>query len=178
MLSGKFVLRLDPQLHRALKDEAKKTGESLNSYCLKKISQPLNSDFSLLVQKIVSCFHPIGVVLFRSVARGEATATSDVDLLIVMPPSVSITRELYTSWEKKLSPSDQFSPQFVHLPPGDSAVGSIWLETSLDGEILYDKDHILKKTFINIRSQIAQGRYLRKISHGHAYWIRQDVDAK
>jgi predicted nucleotidyltransferase len=177
MASGKFVLRLDPQLHQVIKEEAKKTGESLNSFCLKKIVQPQASTYSLLLQKITSSFHPVGIVLFGSVARGEATEKSDIDLLIVLPPSVPITRELYARWEQ-LKVSDKYAPQFVQLPKEDHSIGSIWLETSLDGEILYDRDQFLKKTLINIRSQIAQGHYLRKISHGHGYWVKRDVDAK
>lgn len=36
--SGKFVLRIDPALHRRLAAKALAAGESLNSYCVKTLS--------------------------------------------------------------------------------------------------------------------------------------------
>ncbi len=38
-----------------------------------------------MVQRIVERFHPLGVVLFGSRARGDARPDSDYDLLVVMP---------------------------------------------------------------------------------------------
>jgi predicted HicB family RNase H-like nuclease len=38
--SGKFVLRVEPALHRRLAVKALAAGESLNSYCLKALSKP------------------------------------------------------------------------------------------------------------------------------------------
>jgi predicted HicB family RNase H-like nuclease len=35
--SGNFVLRLEPALHRRLAAKARASGESLNSYCVKKL---------------------------------------------------------------------------------------------------------------------------------------------
>lgn len=39
----------------------------------------------LMVQRIVSAFRPVRVILFGSRARGTARTTSDVDLLVVLP---------------------------------------------------------------------------------------------
>jgi predicted HicB family RNase H-like nuclease len=36
--SGKFVLRLEPALHRHLAAKAMASGESLNNYCAKKLA--------------------------------------------------------------------------------------------------------------------------------------------
>ena len=38
--SGKFVLRLEPSLHRRLAAKALASGESLNSFCAKKLCTP------------------------------------------------------------------------------------------------------------------------------------------
>jgi predicted HicB family RNase H-like nuclease len=38
--SGKFVLRLEPALHRRLAAKAMAAGESLNSYCVKTLVKP------------------------------------------------------------------------------------------------------------------------------------------
>ncbi|MDB6039655.1 MAG: HicB family protein [Verrucomicrobiales bacterium] len=37
--SGKFVLRIEPALHRRLAAKALASGESLNSFCVKKLSE-------------------------------------------------------------------------------------------------------------------------------------------
>jgi predicted nucleotidyltransferase len=38
-----------------------------------------------MVERIAARFQPLRIVLFGSRARGEATASSDVDLLVVLP---------------------------------------------------------------------------------------------
>lgn len=179
MLSGKFVLRLDPKTHRSLKAEAKARGESLNSLCCRKLQGPVITEGADMNARIIQEFAPEGIVLFGSVARGEATAKSDIDLLIVLPKTQPISRQLYQRWDQIFhADGDKYSPQFVHLPQTNEVIGGIWLETALDGEILYDQNKAVKSALIRIRSQIAEGRYLRKVSHGHSYWIRQEPDAK
>lgn len=41
-----------------------------------------------LVKRIVDTVHPLKILLFGSLARGEAAASSDIDLLVVMPEGV------------------------------------------------------------------------------------------
>lgn len=41
-----------------------------------------------LIATIVETAHPLRILVFGSVARGEATEHSDVDLLVVMPDGV------------------------------------------------------------------------------------------
>lgn len=177
VLSGKFVLRLDPKFHQLLKSEARARGESLNTICLRRLHGGESSPWQSVVAKIVQEWKPLGIILFGSTARGEATSQSDVDLLIVFAETRSLSRSLYLEWDRNFRDVEKYSPQFVHLPQGD-LFGSIWLETSLDGEVLYDPQGCLKKTLHKIRSKIAEGSYLRKVSHGHAYWIRQEKDEK
>lgn len=43
-----------------------------------------NEHIQQMVERIVAQFHPEKIILFGSHARGEGTADSDVDLLIVM----------------------------------------------------------------------------------------------
>jgi predicted nucleotidyltransferase len=47
-----------------------------------------------IVRRVVESFHPLRIILFGSAARGELTADSDVDLLVVMPDG---TRRLETT---------------------------------------------------------------------------------
>jgi uncharacterized protein len=44
-----------------------------------------SSDFSSLVEQVVSIASPLRIILFGSAARGEAGPESDIDLLVVMP---------------------------------------------------------------------------------------------
>jgi len=175
MLSGKFVLRLDQRLHQRLKEEAKSQGSSLNTLCLKKLSQSASSPHAEVLSSIVDTYQPLGVVLFGSAARGESRESSDIDLLIILDASTPINRDLYQKWEKALPKATKYSPQFVHISPQNDSIGGIWLESSLEGEILYDRDKIVKNEMIRIRSVIADGKYLRKASHGHAYWVKQEL---
>ncbi len=51
-----------------------------------------------LVEQIVEAVHPLRVILFGSVARGEVGSESDLDVLVVMPdgtPRLKTARELY-----------------------------------------------------------------------------------
>jgi predicted nucleotidyltransferase len=46
---------------------------------------PTDTAVTSLVEQIVSLIHPLKVVLFGSTARNEASANSDIDLLVVVP---------------------------------------------------------------------------------------------
>jgi len=46
---------------------------------------PIDTAVTSLVEQIVSLIHPLKVVLFGSTARDEASANSDIDLLVVVP---------------------------------------------------------------------------------------------
>jgi len=62
-----------------------------------------------LVQQVIAAVHPLRVVLFGSAARGQWTATSDIDLLIVIPDGCPIRRtaqHLYTSIRGIRTPFD------------------------------------------------------------------------
>jgi predicted nucleotidyltransferase len=177
MLSGKFVLRIGSQMHRALKEEAHKAGESLNSLCLRKLqgaAGPLA--WSALLSVVIQKFEPVGIILFGSQARGEATSSSDVDLLIVLKDDQKLSRQLYDEWDLHLRNFDSSSPHFSYLPALGHPIGSLWLEAALEGEILFDSRDVLKKTLRGIRQRIAEGSYQRKLSSGHAYWIRKGVN--
>ena len=52
------------------------------------------------IDLIVSEFHPERIIIFGSVARGSATDTSDLDILVVMDSDLKPTRrarEIYTA---------------------------------------------------------------------------------
>lgn len=169
--SGKFVLRLPPLLHRQLREEAEIHSASLNAWIISRLSggQP---SLNPAINQIKEAFGDslIGVVLFGSNVRGEQRENSDVDLLIVMHEDAALDRALYKKWDEKLDIGHEYSPQFSHFPKGEKA-SSLWLEVAMEGEILLDTDYQIKVKLRDIRESIAAGKYVRKISHGHPYWI-------
>jgi predicted nucleotidyltransferase len=46
---------------------------------------PAQAALDRLVERIVEAVHPLRIVLFGSAARGDMGASSDLDLLVVMP---------------------------------------------------------------------------------------------
>ena len=78
----------------------------LRFYCLDETGiktyttfmSPTDTAVTSLVEQIVSLVHPLKVVLFGSVARDDARAGSDIDLLVVMPEGSrrrAIAQKLY-----------------------------------------------------------------------------------
>lgn len=62
-----------------------------------------------ITKRLVDGFQPVGIVLFGSQARGEATRHSDIDLLVVLP-TVTVRREaagaMYASLAGIPAPTD------------------------------------------------------------------------
>jgi predicted nucleotidyltransferase len=179
-LSGRFVLRIDPGLHAALRVSAEEMGVSLNEYCARKLAAPvgnlvpstLGSD---AVQYASSLFGEslVGVVVFGSWARAELQEDSDVDLLVGVEKTLPLTRELYHRWDE--APirwqGHRVEPHFVHLPAPDRLAVGLWAEVAVDGIVLYTRDFRLPETLARVRRDIADGRIVRRMVHGQPYWI-------
>lgn len=176
--SGRFVLRLSPGLHGALRAAAGAAGVSLNEYCARKLAAPEGSLAGLLpagavVQRAAELLGAdlVGVVVFGSWARGEASPTSDVDTLIVVRPELALSRQLYRAWDA--SPLDwdghTLEPHIVHLPD-PSAIGTVWAEAAVDGIVLFEQDLAVSRRLAAVRREIVAGRLVRRIIHGQPYW--------
>jgi hypothetical protein len=179
-LSGRFVLRIDPGLHAALRSSAEAMGVSLNEYCARKLAAPvgnlapwiLSSDAvqyasSLLGESL------LGVVAFGSWVRAEMHEDSDVDLLVVVDDDIKIRRDLYHLWDEQpiYWQGHRVEPHFVHLPPGERLATGLWAEVAVDGIMLYTRDLRLPETLARVRRDIADGRIVRRIAHGQPYWV-------
>jgi len=176
--SGRFVLRLSPDLHARLRVAAQDAGLSLNEYCIRRLAAPGGVAEGLggaIVARATEQFEKalVGVLLFGSWARGTAGKASDVDLLVVIDREVPIVRSLYRHWDETPSTWEghRIEVHFVHLPPHGASPAGLWAEAALDGLVLFDRDLELSRHLIQIRREIAAGALRRELSHGQPYWV-------
>lgn len=177
--SGRFVLRLDPALHAALRAAAACEGVSLNDYCAMRLAAPLGHPAAragavAVVRQAARCTGAalIGVVVFGSWSRGEAAPGSDVDVLIVVDGSLPVSRALYRRWDADSVAWDGHAvePHFVHLPAPDRRVAGLWGEVAIDGIVLFERGHRVSRRLAAVRRDIATGKVKRREVHGQGYW--------
>lgn len=179
--SGRFLLRLNPELHAQLKASARDLGLSLNDYCARKLACPtdasaLADDGAAVVQRAIELHGPrlAGVVVFGSWARGEAADGSDVDLLVVLDRELPLTRSLYAPWDAGPSTWDgrPVEVHLAHLPEPGQPPSSIWAEVALDGLVVFERGRQISARLAAMRREIAAGRVVRRVSQGQPYWVR------
>lgn len=186
--SGRFVLRLPPGLHRRLRRIAETSGLSLNSVCVRLLSEAASmgtevdsgSDHAglrALAKKAAETYGDdlLGVVLFGSAARGEARADSDVDLLLVLAPKAALRRGLYRRWDELFAEGAmgrELNAHFVHLPEAVHQAGSLWLEVAIEGRVVMDREGRVARLLVALRRAIAAGRFVRGTLHGQPCWRR------
>ena len=182
-LSGRFVLRTPPALHGALRRAARQAGLSLNAYCLRRLAAPELDDRGVPPAPVAWAREAfgealVGVVVYGSWARGEATTDSDVDVLVVLDASVALTRDLYrTNDAASLSWTEHpVQIQIVRMPDADGGVGGgFWPEIALDGIVLFERGVVLSRQLVGIRRAIADGRLVRRTAHGQPYWTTREA---
>lgn len=176
--SGKFVLRIDPGLHEALREEAKGAGVSLNEYCARKLAAPtsrLEPPIPELLERAERQFagQLVGLIGFGSWARDAMTAASDVDVLVVVEEPVEVTRALYHPWDAQPLRwrTHLLEPHIVRMPGAGARVSGVWAEAAVDGVVLYDRDLRVSKRLVEIRHRILAGEIVRRSVHGQSYWV-------
>jgi len=183
--SGRFVLRLDPDLHAQLRAAAQRDNTSLNAYCAGRLARSDAVGLSTLpeaaavTERAAQLFGDqlVGVAVYGSWARREAVAASDVDVLIVLEPEAQLVRDLYRRWdEEPVEWSGRpVEPHFVTLAPPDRTVAGVWAEVALDGIVLIDPELRLSTRLVQVRHDIPAGRIVRRMSHGQPYWVIEEV---
>jgi predicted nucleotidyltransferase len=176
--SGKFVLRIDPGLHAALRAAAEASGSSLNEYCARKLASPGwggDPAASAVIERAASLFGSglVGVLVFGSWARGEATEGSDVDVLVVVGADVELSRALYRAWDTRPLTWDgrRVEAHVARLPARGARLTSLWAEAAVDGVVLYDRGLELSRRLAEVRDRIAAGELVRRRVHGQPYWV-------
>jgi hypothetical protein len=170
------------------------TGQSLNQVCTAKLQgngSPLAgigtgsaaADFSFpgLLEAAVKRWGKqlIGVILFGSAARGDATENSDIDLMLVMDPEMKITRALYLQWEHfcrehcRTRESARISPHFVSLAGSVHQAGGLWYETAIEGIVLWESGCRVSRFLASVRTAMGHGKIRRRMAQGSPYWIKE-----
>ncbi len=168
--SGKFVLRTGARLHQQLKELARQEGVSLNQICVERLLQSRAKSPAQIFGKLP--FQPLGVLQYGSVSRGEAATNSDIDWLLVVPDDVAIDRALYDVVDQLKLPQKKISLHLSHLPDEERGYSNFWLELAIDAEVLWDDSGVIHRSLIGVRRAIAAGKYLRFLTHGQPYWVR------
>ena len=176
--SGRFILRIDPGLHAALREAAREAGVSLNEYCARKLALPAGSvagPASHAVARAATLVGDalLGVVAFGSWARQELAQSSDVDLMIVVDGAYEIDRAVYRRWdEAPLTWNDHpVEPHFVHLPQQGTRISGTWAEVAMDGVVLFERGLTVSRRLVELRRRIASGGLAHRRSHGQSYWV-------
>lgn len=191
MNKASLIIRVPSSLHVSLKRAALREGISLNRFCtslLEKVDARGESaetttrtnlrlavpdSLESLIGEIREAFTAtlIGIVLFGSQARGEATEQSDIDLAVVLKQEASLDRDIYDKWRREVPSGDLAEPLFLQLPAAADEIRGIWLELSLDGIVLLDTGFTLSGYLSRIRRMIAEGGVSRRTTYGTPYWI-------
>ncbi len=125
---------------------------------------------------VVATSHPlasaiVGMVLYGSWARGEATEASDIDILVVMESTFPIRRELYTVIDSIEGLDPRISISIAHLPKEEKHPNGLWLEICRDGVILTDTHAQIAEAMDKIRQLVGSGKIIRHETHGQGYWV-------
>lgn len=190
--SGRFLLRVSPALHRALRRRAQEAGASLNRFCGDVLEasveggaggqSPAAAAAAAAVVKEVGD-ELEGVILFGSRAEGCDGPGSDTDLLLVLRSGAAVGRRRYAAWDaalagrsciKALGP--RVSPHFACFPAGrpgtENGGGVLWLEAALHGIVLWQRSPALSRWLAEARELMAEGVLRRRRAHGQPYWTR------
>jgi predicted nucleotidyltransferase len=176
--SGRFVLRIEPALHEALRDAADAAGLSLNEYCARKLAAPggeVSGPASAAVHEALARLgeHVVGLVAFGSWARGDTTEGSDVDLLVVVRAETDITRRLYRIWDEMPVRWEgrEVEPHFVHLPEPGARISGLWAEVAVEGIVLFDPGFRVSRRLAALRRRVLEERLVRRRAHGQPFWV-------
>jgi predicted nucleotidyltransferase len=166
-------------VHRQLTARAAACKLSLNEYCVRKLAGPESmvlADPTVLAIRAradaIAGARLLGIIVHGSWVRGEARATSDVDVLLVVSRAVALTRDLYRAWDEAPMAwgGRAVDAHFIHLPDETDRAGGVWCEAAVEGVLVHDRDGRVDQTLRRIRRLIADGRLVRKHAHGQPYW--------
>ena len=124
----------------------------------------------------------VSIVLFGSVARGDATRNSDIDLLIIaedLPRGQFARKRLLEEADRKLEPSliavaergiDTRLARIVRTPQEAARVIPLYLDMTEDAVLLYDRDGFFAAILERLRASLRR-LGSRRVRQGKTwYW--------
>lgn len=117
--------------------------------------------------------------LCGSLARGDFSSKSDIDIFIVIPDGLS-EREAWLTWNKKLRGFlKAFERDITVLIYSLKSLREIssWyvLRLASEGQLIYDRDGKVETLFKKIIQVAKDAGLTEEEIHGHKYWIKKDL---
>jgi predicted nucleotidyltransferase len=101
-----------------------------------------NSVVDEVVRRIIATAQPQRILLFGSIARGQANADSDLDFLVIMRGRVhrrAIAQEIYRNLHGILMPVDIVVATERDVQKHGQAIGSILRPALREGQVIYER---------------------------------------
>jgi hypothetical protein len=96
-----------------------------------------------LLEPVIAYFHPLRIVLFGSMARGQAGPDSDIDLLVIVdddtPPEKLTLRAGYEARRPYHGAADVFPCRNSVFEIKRRVVGTLAHEAAEDGIVVYER---------------------------------------
>ncbi len=177
---ARVLLRLPAALHETLKGIASDERLSFNEFCVRRLrAAAASSEVPALQKEVIERADELfgsgvlGLIALGSWVRGDATADSDVDVLVVLDSTVPLTRDLYRRWDAggPISVSGRaLDEHFVSIPAAGATPTALWCEAAVEGLVWLDRSGAIVRHLANVRRAIADGRVRRSSVHGQPYW--------
>lgn len=117
--------------------------------------------------------------LFGSVARGEFSPRSDIDIFIVIPDGI-LERESWLKWNRKmreiLKTLHRDITVLIYSRKSLKEISSWYvLRLASEGQLVYDRNGEIKKIFEKMIQRAKDSGLVEEEIHGHKYWIKRDL---
>lgn len=120
-----------------------------------------------------------GIGLCGSLARGDFSPKSDIDIFIVIPDGLS-EREVWLVWNKKLrgylKAFGRDITVLVHSLKSLREISSWYvLRLASEGQLIYDPKGEVETLFKKIIKAAKNAGLAEDEIHGHKYWVKKDL---
>lgn len=120
-----------------------------------------------------------GIGLCGSMARGDFTSKSDIDIFIVIPDDFS-EREVWITWNKKLRDLLEIYRRditvLVYSLKSLKEISSWYvLRLASEGKLVYDREGKIEGLFRKIIQAAKEEGLIEEEIHGHHYWTKKDL---